>query len=66
MTIPTFKCQQVVIMAQKRTQDFKLLNRRASQRKPWLQELPQAIKPRHRPHAVGKSIDKHLQGDLAR
>jgi hypothetical protein len=70
MTVPTPKSLQAGITANRRTQNFGLLNRRASRRKqlswplrPWSQELPQAIEPRHRPQAVGKSSHKHLQND---
>lgn len=70
MTVPTLKGQQASITANKRTHNFRLLNRQASRRKqfsrplrPWSQELPQAIEPRHRPQAAGKSSHKHLQSD---
>jgi len=70
MIVPTPKGQQAGITANKRTQNFRLLNQRASRRKqlwrplrPWSQELPQAIESRHRPQAVGKSSHKHLQSD---
>ncbi len=70
MTVPIPKGQQASITANKRTQNFRLLNRRVSRRKqlsrplwPWSEELAQAIEPRHRPQAVGKSSHKHLQSD---
>jgi hypothetical protein len=70
MTVPLPKGQQAGSTANKRTQNFRQLNRRALRRKqlsrplrPGSQELPQAIESRYRSQAVRKSSHKHLQSN---